>query len=559
MRGDLFALKMYKRTTTEEHAVEMVLPYKNIEYFALTKGWFDMCVYRGCSGSTRQRAIRKGCSARVSIVVIALGVCAYGSETRAEAPETSGVPNPKPNVIPSIKQWMPDTGTYVLSPASRICVDEDDAVALSAAAGAFRADLKSFLGIELPIVRTDSPNPGDILLTMLDESGFEAKNLGREGYVAEISDAVTVSAESPRGLFYGTRTLLQLLKQAPHNDRMGRGTIVDFPDYPIRGFMIDVGRMPIRIEWLRAYVKFMSYYKMGDLHIHLNDNAIRRPDAYVGFRLESTTYAGLTSKDLFYTKKEYAELHDLAKTYGVTIVSEFDTPAHSRAFTRYRPDLRHPDLKSDHLDLGNPDIYPFMNALWDEYAHIFHQVHIGTDEYNGGDPEDMKRYINHYNRYLKAKGLGPVRLWGSMTTFGGAAGLDRDMLVQLWYQGYYDVASAVRDGYDFINTNHLWYTVPKAGYYNDRLDPERVYDDYHVWDLTTDGKVDRNHPQLKGGIFCVWNDVWYAERYSEMEVHDRVREPMKAFSQKMWASDTEMSWASFSALMKVLGEGPDVF
>lgn len=34
----------------------------------------------------------------------------------------------------------------------------------------------------------------------------------------------------------------------------------------------------------------------------------------------------LTAKDLFYTKKEFADLVSYARKYGVNIVPEFDTP-----------------------------------------------------------------------------------------------------------------------------------------------------------------------------------------------------------------------------------------
>lgn len=78
---------------------------------------------------------------------------------------------------------------------------------------------------------------------------------------------------------------------------------------------------------------------------------------------------------------------------------------------------------------------------------------------------------------------------------------------------------------------------------------------YSVWDF--DGvKIDRNHAQLKGATFCVWNDVWHMKRYTEMEVHDRVRQPMKVFSQKMWAAGTELDYSTFCALMETLGQGP---
>lgn len=78
----------------------------------------------------------------------------------------------------------------------------------------------------------------DISLSLL-----KGGNLGREGYRLQIArDGVRLGAAAPTGLFWGTRTLLQMLRQTPGS--VPCGTAVDFPRYQLRGFMLDVARTP---------------------------------------------------------------------------------------------------------------------------------------------------------------------------------------------------------------------------------------------------------------------------------------------------------------------------
>ena len=49
--------------------------------------------------------------------------------------------------------------------------------------------------------------------------------------------------------------------------------------------------------------------------------------------------AALTSEDMYYTKDEFRDLIQTSRQMGIDIVPEFDTPAHSPAFTKVRLDL----------------------------------------------------------------------------------------------------------------------------------------------------------------------------------------------------------------------------
>ncbi|UNT97468.1 family 20 glycosylhydrolase [Allobaculum mucilyticum] len=46
--------------------------------------------------------------------------------------------------------------------------------------------------------------------------------------------------------------------------------------------------------------------------------------------------ADLTATDVFYTKEEFADYIEECKNMGITIVPEFDMPAHALAMTKVR-------------------------------------------------------------------------------------------------------------------------------------------------------------------------------------------------------------------------------
>ena len=47
----------------------------------------------------------------------------------------------------------------------------------------------------------------------------------------------------------------------------------DFSQYEVRGVMIDIARVPYRLDALKeSIVKTFSFYKINEVHFHLNDN-----------------------------------------------------------------------------------------------------------------------------------------------------------------------------------------------------------------------------------------------------------------------------------------------
>ncbi|TWF41750.1 hexosaminidase [Chitinophaga polysaccharea] len=473
--------------------------------------------------------------------------------------------NPAPFVIPGLQEWQGGNGQFTLQPASAIVLEPASAAALSGTAQVLQQDLLPLThGVSLAI-RTGTPTAGDIFLQLNSPDTA----LGKEGYLVTAGkEVLQIAAPSARGVFWGTRTLLQVLEQDSLHTHFPCGTARDYPRYDVRGFVLDAGRKFFSLDFLRQYVKFMSYYKMNDFHIHLNDNGFKQffgknwDSTYAAFRLQSDFYPGLTSKDGSYTKQEFRDLQALATSYGVNIVPEIDVPAHSLAFTKLRPEIGSKKYGMDHLDLDNPVTYQVIDSVFMEYLSgpnpVFTgpEVHIGTDEYAKAAAEQFRAFTDHYIRLVESYGK-KARIWGALTHAQGNTPVKvKDVTMNVWYNGYADPVAMKKLGYNMISTPDGWlYIVPAAGYYYDYLNLPQLY---NKWEPVQVGDVrfKNGDPQIMGGSFAVWNDH-VGNGITEKDVHDRVFPAMQVLAQKMWrGADSTQSYASFAANAANTGEGP---
>ena len=240
--------------------------------------------------------------------------------------------NDKPFVIPELRQWQGADGMATINAKSKVLYAD---AALQQAAEAMAEDYGLLFGKALKAKATKDAAKaaaGSIVITLTDD-----KELGDEGYAIEIGDVVVISANTTTGAYWATRTLLQILEQS-EGANLPKGTIRDWPDYAVRGFMIDCGRKYIPLDYLKQYSKIMAYYKMNTLQVHLNDNGFKQyfgndwDETYAAFRLESELFPELTAKDGYYGKDEFRQFQKDAAKMGVNIIPEIDVPAHSLAF-----------------------------------------------------------------------------------------------------------------------------------------------------------------------------------------------------------------------------------
>lgn len=472
-----------------------------------------------------------------------------------------------PEVIPALRQWKSGSGICHLPVCGVIRVSESDSLLLADCAAVLSSDLKDLSGREYTVCF--GKEPSEIHLVLSDE-GVPSHP---EGYVLEVSDKVTIRARTPRGVFWGTRTLLQMLCLYP--DGIPLGEAFDYPAYESRGFMLDVGRKFFTMDFLKQYVRILSFYKMNEFQIHLNDNGFVEffgndwKKTYAAFRLESESFPGLSARDGSYSKQEFRDFQIYAARYGVTVIPEIDVPAHSLAFTLYNPRLAASDslYGMDHLDLYKDEVYQFLDTLFAEYlsgpdpVFVGPYVHIGTDEYNLKEAERFRYFTDRYLRYIRSFGKQP-RMWGSLGKMGGNTPVwSEGVTVNIWNSDWFSLSEAVRKGYKVINTCDAYlYIVPAVNYYHDYLDTRWLYEYWTPEQMSGEECFLPVSPSLAGAMFAVWNDR-VGNGISMHDVHVRAFPAVQTVAGKLWSGSHcagRVPYHEFQSLCSRLPEAPGV-
>ena len=470
--------------------------------------------------------------------------------------------NEKPFVVPELKEWKGSKGDFVPSSDMRVVYADE---ALRAVAEAFAADYGQMFGAA-PAVAQGKPSAGDIYFTLKKD-----KKLGSEGYAIRVDRYVTVSAPEVVGAYWATRTLLQISEQT-EDHQLPKGQLRDWPDYAMRGFMMDCGRKFIPMSYMRDLVKMMAYYKMNTLQVHLNDNGFKQffghdwGRTYAAFRLECDTYPGLTARDGYYTKREFIDFQEEAASRFVEIIPEIDAPAHTLAFSHYKPEIGSQEYGMDHLDLFNPETYKFMDGLFKEYLEgdkpVFRgpRVHIGTDEYSNKKKDVVEKFRAFTDRYIRlVESYGKQAcVWGALTHAAGETPVkSENVIMSAWYNGYADPKEMVCQGYKLISIpDGLVYIVPAAGYYYDYLNTQYLYE---KWTPAHVGKAvfEEKDPAILGGMFAVWNDH-VGNGISVKDIHHRLFPALQTLAAKTWGAQTGLPYADFDRLRQGLSEAPGV-
>lgn len=498
---------------------------------------------------------------------------------------TAAGANAAPVVLPELREWVGGSGSFAASTAKRVVYGD---ASLKAMAEDFANDYQALTGVRLQVATGTSAQAGDIFFTL---GADKAKGLKDEGYLLNVTaDRMTVTAEAVAGANWGGKTILQGMKSGSGSFPLGMAR--DYPLYKVRGLILDVGRKTFTLDWLKQMTKQLSFYKMNDFQIHLNDNLIplerytnRGEDvfnAYSAFRLESDVKKGgnggknqadLTAKDVWYSKKDFKEYIEQSAAMGVKIVPEVDTPAHSLALTKVRPDLRHGESgrANDHLALKDKygECLSFVQDIFDEYVKgganaVFADtdtIHIGADEYNA-DGSAYRNFVNDMFKYAESNGK-TARVWGSLSTIKGdveVKGVSEDgkhrREMNLWNPGWADMKAMYELGFNLIDCQDgVFYIVPNAGYYYDYLNPGAAYDD--ALNGISGVQIPAGDPQMIGGAFAVWNDMCdeLDNGISEYDIYDRIAYSAGLFGANGWGHGS-MNLDQARAVVEELGDAP---
>ncbi|MDM0469284.1 discoidin domain-containing protein [Clostridium perfringens] len=490
--------------------------------------------------------------------------------------------NKEPKVIPSLQEWYGLEGDFNLTEGSRILINDKNNVDLMKVAKLFNESIKDFKGIELEIVEVssdESVKEGDIYIESQLEDKYE---VGKEGYFTQVQDSIKIYSSYYTGALYGTTTLLQILWQDENHSSIPCGVIRDFPKYEVRGAMLDVARMPMRMEFLEDYSKILSWYKINEFHIHLNDNQwapqgtnFNKPEnwdsVYSAFRLESKNHPGLKPSnddlnDPYYTQEEFVNLQKDAMNRGMEVVPEIDTPAHSLPFTKYNREKGTPINSEkywfDHIDIDNPEGAKFIKGLFDEFLDeenpIFlgDTVHLGIDEYDTRVGDKFRKYAADMSQYLIDKGKTP-RVWGSLKPFNGETMLPKDTIIDVWSLGWEDPKARIDEGYKLVNVPQPYTYITPSRWHKDFMNTQYVYNNWEPVQFDGNISLPLGEPNLLGGKMAIWGDE-SMEGIVEMDLHERLLPAVATIGEKTWRGNREdKDYTEFMKTFNSLDEGPN--
>ena len=482
-----------------------------------------------------------------------------------------------PNVIPALQQWTSNDQVFMLSSNSNIYISSED---LRGIADVFVDDIlgiTSTITTKLNVLIYNQPDVrnGDIVLNL--DSTYVIQS---EGYNLDIETVMTVKSNNNAGIFWATRTILQLLKQ---NLNILGGTAIDYPVYPERSYMIDNGRKYFTPQWLMNKVKELSYFKYNYFHWHMSD--------VQGFRIQSNF---LESPYLVLTKAEVSAIVALAQKYFITIIPEFEMPGHVGKWLPSQYHLVNDSGKvlANALNIGDDASITFIQQIMSELLPLFpgKYVHIGADEFGvewetltrlapyiqqklnnpNARPQDTFFYfINRMNQFVKSNGK-VTRMWASGIQGSGLLTYDKDIIMEIWQMGV-DPNLAINLGYKVMNCSFY------PTYFVQGWEPLRPhYADfaiYEQWNPTLFYQEERGitptqptpfyivtqplAENLLGGKYHIWSDNPVIE--TEEMVNANTYNTLRSCSQVLWGSPKLVPlFNDFLPIITLIGQQPNI-
>lgn len=491
-----------------------------------------------------------------------------------------------PSVIPQPVQMEVGRGGFDLDADTRIMLSNPTNLEVQQLTESWARPIRATSGFNLLLVDTpDDASSNMITLRLSQEAPHPV-----EGYRLNVtSDAVTVEAKTPAGLFYGLQTLTQLLF-GDHTSGWSVPVvqIVDAPRFAYRGMHLDVGRHFFPVAFIKKYIDLLAMYKMNKFHWHLTDDQ--------GWRIEIKKYPKLTEigayrqetvmgKNFerfdrpyigdgkphggFYTQEEVREVVAYARARYIDVIPEIEMPGHATAALAAYPEFACTDGPFDvpttwgiFEDVFCPkeETFQFLEDVLTEVIALFpsQYIHIGGDEVPKvrwqesevaqevisreglADEDELQSYfIKRIESFLQAQGR---RLIGWDEILEG--GLAPDATVMSW-RGMEGGIEAAREGHDVIMT-------PTSHTYFDYYQGDPVQEPLAIRGLTPLEKVYGFEPvpetlsaedaaHILGAQGNVWTEYMATTDHVEYMVFPR----MLALAEVVWSPADLRNWEDF--------------
>ena len=405
-------------------------------------------------------------------------------------------------------------------------------------------------------------------------------SLPEEGYRIQCRrEGIQIAGGSGKGVFYGAQALYKALPVAPQGrPALPAATVQDAPDFPYRGFLVDVGRHFFDIDYLEELIDIMALHGINVFHWHLTeDQGWRIPVPGYPQLTETGSYRsrtilepGSTQFDTipvqgFYSRAEMERLIRYAAERQITVIPEIDMPGHMLAALASYPELgctggpyavaERFGVFEDVLCPGKDATLDFARAVLEEVMDIFpsEYIHLGGDEC----PKDRWRVCPDCQARIRALGLkdlpgkskeNQLQTWfmGHMQEVLRAHGRrmmgwdevlegtpDPDVTVLAWTSPKAVLQSA-REGHPTVACpiQHLYFSNPRWNRLTGRESVSRVYD----FEIVPRELSEEERQNIIGAEACIWTE-WVADSTKlEWEMLPRIA----ALAELQWGSEKDL-------------------
>ena len=413
----------------------------------------------------------------------------------------------------------------------------------------------------------------------------------KSAYWMEITPkCVKIVAADEQGAYYARQSVKMM---ATINDTVACCTVLDWPRFQHRGFMLDESRHYQGKEFVYKQLEMMALLKLNCFHFHLVDNP--------GWRLQIDAYPRLTQFTAwrpveyfwdwevnetggdfvdegtpgayggYYTKQDIAEILAFAAERHIEVIPEIEMPGHNYETRAAYPELACSlkDGGTDKWELcpGKEGTYEFLENVLLEVFDLFPNpyIHIGGDEAGKDnwavcadcqarmktegftEVEQLQSYmIKRIESFAHEHGK-PIIGWDEILE----GGLAPDATVMSW-RGTEGGMKAIAQGHDVIFTPTQYcyfdYKQDEAQYkpVGKFVPLEKVYSFEPM--LEGISKEDEHHVLgLQGNL---WTEHVLEDWHAEMQIYPR----LFAISEVGWTMAENKDWPSFERRASVLSD-----
>lgn len=492
-------------------------------------------------------------------------------------------------VIPKPVNLEMSTGRFLINQDTKIYAAEE----LSTEADFLAGMLASASGAEIAIEDTQGDEERGIYLRLVDSVESE------EGYVLNVDyEKITVTARTPKGVFYGLQTLRQLMPAETETTSVNELTIPavsikDEPRYSYRGMHLDVARHMFPVEFIKTYIDLIAMHKMNTFHWHLTEDQ--------GWRIEIKQYPKLTEvgsvrketmveKNFdpyvgdgeeyggFYTQEEVKDIVAYAQEKHITIIPEIELPGHSLAALAAYPEFGNDTGPYEvatswgvfhQIYAPKEETFEFLENILTEVMELFpsEYIHIGGDEapkteweQSAQAQEVIKReglkdehelqsyFIQRIEKFLNSNGRQIIG-WDEILE----GGLAPNATVMSW-RGIDGGIAAAKQKHDVVMTpnSHLYFDHYQADPKSEPLAIGGFSPVEHVYsyDPTPEELSEEEAKHILGAQANVWTEYMRSSDYVEYMILPR----MSALAEVVWTPAESRDWEDFKGRLTELAK-----